>query len=74
MRSLILYVSACGRCSITYTIKSITMTLDDLHGGLSPVSDFVGDPFRLEYGTFIAIFDWVLFNNGLVIIENVNLN
>jgi len=50
------------------------MTLDDLHGGLSPVSDFVGDPFRLEYETFIAIFDWVLYNNGLVITENVNLN
>lgn len=50
------------------------MTLDDMHGGLSPISDFVGDPFRLEYETFIAIFDWILFNNGLIIESPINLS
>ncbi len=42
------------------------MTLSDLNGGISPVADYVGDLMALDKLQFLSLFDWTLFNNGLL--------
>jgi hypothetical protein len=50
------------------------MILSDLNGGISPVCDYVGDPEVLDKEDFILMFDWILFNNGLIMEYPIMLN
>lgn len=48
--------------------------LNGCFSGTSPIAVEVGDSHPTEKIVFMDIFDWVLFNNGLIVESPVNLN
>jgi hypothetical protein len=48
--------------------------LNGSYSGASPISVDVFDTHPMEKVVFMDIFDWVLFNNGLIVTIPINLS
>ena len=50
------------------------MEITALEGGSSPIADDPLDEFTVSKEQFLQIFDWILYNNGLLMEHPIKLN